>query len=186
MTLPEYLDVVDDTDRVIDQRTNADCHRLGLRHRTVHLEIYRDKNHQSILILQRRPAADEPGRWEIPDGHVRAGETYAAAAEREILEELGTVVPLQWQGKNENFSNNPHQFYNNREWVGIFQGEWNDEIKNLKLDPNEAVAARWIPVSEFYNLITAAPANFSSAARLWAKRYAHKFTSIPPPQSSAI
>lgn len=48
--------------------------------------------HQNQLLLVRRGRAPGEGLWSIPGGKVRAGESIAAAAEREILEETGVTI----------------------------------------------------------------------------------------------
>jgi len=44
------------------------------------------------VLLVRRGRAPQRGRWSIPGGRVEAGETLAAAVERELLEETGLSV----------------------------------------------------------------------------------------------
>jgi ADP-ribose pyrophosphatase YjhB (NUDIX family) len=48
--------------------------------------------HDGALLLVRRGHDPEAGRWSIPGGKVRGGETLAAAVEREVLEETGLPV----------------------------------------------------------------------------------------------
>jgi isopentenyl-diphosphate delta-isomerase type 1 len=85
----EIFDVVDENDQVIGQRTRGDVHRLGLRHRAVHVLIF---NHLGEVFLQKRsPTKDtHPGKWDSSSsGHLDVGETYDACAVREVMEELG-------------------------------------------------------------------------------------------------
>jgi acetyl-CoA carboxylase carboxyl transferase subunit beta len=44
------------------------------------------------VLLVRRGEPPEAGRWTLPGGRVEAGETLAAAVERELLEETGLEV----------------------------------------------------------------------------------------------
>lgn len=48
------------------------------------------KAHAVLLVRRANPPAR--GRWAIPGGSVRLGETLQAAAEREILEETGVAI----------------------------------------------------------------------------------------------
>lgn len=52
--------------------------------------VFRDPSRSSVLI-QRRDKPDEPvrGRWEVPSGKWRAGETLEEAVRREVREETG-------------------------------------------------------------------------------------------------
>src|SRR3990167_2771252 len=101
----DYLDVVDENDKVIDKKTFEECHAKGLRHRSVHLEIYSDENKSKILIVRRsKDKIHNQETLEIPGGHVWTGESYAEAAARDIKGELGLTIPLTQIAKEENNS----------------------------------------------------------------------------------
>lgn len=88
----EIFDVVNEQDDVIGQQIRREVHRLGLRHRAVHVLVF---NARSELFLQKRSMTKDtfPGAWDSSaSGHVDTGETYDACAVRELREELGLVV----------------------------------------------------------------------------------------------
>ena len=88
----EVFDVVDAADRVIGREFRGVIHRRGLLHRAVHLFWLRPDGN---LGLQRRSYAKDncPGQLSSScAGHVDSGETYLAAAVRELGEELGVRV----------------------------------------------------------------------------------------------
>ena len=60
------------------------------------------------LITQRRPAAVLPLLWEFPGGKVEAGESDAAALEREVLHRLGVDIDV---GKLISFVRHPYERY---------------------------------------------------------------------------
>lgn len=94
MPAGERVEVVDKDDRVVGAATLADCLSRGLLHRAVAVAIARPDGR---VILQQRSRRDawHPGRWTLScTGHVKEGETYAQAAARELLEELGIDAPL--------------------------------------------------------------------------------------------
>lgn len=47
-----------------------------------------------LLVAQRDRPPELAGRWELPGGKVAAGESDAAALQRELLEELGIDVSV--------------------------------------------------------------------------------------------
>lgn len=89
----EIFDVVDGNDRVVGRATRAETHRKRLFHRAVHVLVFDARGN---VLLQKRSAAKDtcPGLFSTScAGHVDSGEDYAAAAERELREELGISVP---------------------------------------------------------------------------------------------
>lgn len=90
----ELLAVVDQHDRIIDRRPRSEIHALALRHRAVHILVFNDLGQ---LLLQKRSMKKDlnKGLWDSSAaGHVDNGETYAACAPRELLEELGVSADL--------------------------------------------------------------------------------------------
>lgn len=88
----EIFDVVNDADVVIDRRPRSEVHRLGLKHRAVHVLIY---NARGELFLQKRSMKKDchPGTWDSSaSGHLDTGEDYDACAVREVREEIGLIV----------------------------------------------------------------------------------------------
>ncbi len=88
----EIFDVVDERDQVIGQSPRREVHRLGLRHRAVHVLVFNQLGH---LFLQKRSLRKDcfPGTWDSSaSGHLDRGETYDACAVRELAEEIGLVV----------------------------------------------------------------------------------------------
>ncbi len=77
------------TARVFGQATRGEVHRLGLRHRSVHVFLF---NSRGELFLQKRAVTKDtfPGCYDSSaSGHLDAGESYDACAAREMEEELG-------------------------------------------------------------------------------------------------
>jgi isopentenyl-diphosphate Delta-isomerase len=85
----EKVDLIDSKDRPVGVAPLRRCLEEGLLHRAVAVVVTRADGR---ILLQRRSRCDEwqPGRLTVScSGHVRAGETYAQAARRELAEELG-------------------------------------------------------------------------------------------------
>ena len=89
MVVDEIFDVVDERDEVTGRELRREVHRLGLRHRAVHVLVFNASGH---VFLQKRSKLKDtfPGAWDSSaSGHVDHGETYDACAVRELREEIG-------------------------------------------------------------------------------------------------
>jgi len=87
--MTELVDVVDAEDRVLCRLTRAKMRRDNLLHRAVYILV---RNTRGELFVHRRTESKDihPGHWDVTiGGVVAAGEEYAAAAERELHEEIG-------------------------------------------------------------------------------------------------
>ena len=89
----ELLDIVDEngtpTGAVIDRET---AHREGIRHRTAHLWLLRQREGRVQVLLQKRSMEKDsyPGCYDISSaGHIPAGVDFIPSALRELREELG-------------------------------------------------------------------------------------------------
>lgn len=95
----EIFDVVDEEDQVVASLPRERVHADYLRHRAVHILL---RNHAGEIFLQKRAPWKEinPNVWDSSAaGHLEAGETYEAAAHRELLEEVGVDTELRRLGK---------------------------------------------------------------------------------------
>lgn len=91
----EIFDVVNEHDECIGKELRAVVHRLGLRHRAVHILVF---NSRGELFLQKRSMTKDcfPGTWDSSaSGHLDCGESYDACAVRELREELNLTDPVQ-------------------------------------------------------------------------------------------
>lgn len=85
----EIFDVVNERDEVIGRETRANVHRLGLKHRAVHVLVF---NRRGEVFLQKRSMQKDtsPGKWDSSaSGHLNQGEDYDTCAVRELSEEIG-------------------------------------------------------------------------------------------------
>jgi isopentenyldiphosphate isomerase len=94
--MSELFDIVNEDDEVIGQAPRSTCHgNPDLIHRAVHVLVV---NRAGELLLQKRAGHKliQPGRWDSSaGGHLGVGESYLAAGQREMREEIGVEgVPL--------------------------------------------------------------------------------------------
>ena len=91
----ELVDIVDHDDNVLYQCTRKEMRAQVLRHRAVFIAVV---NSAGELLIHQRSAMKDlwPSWWDLAvGGVVSAGESYDAAALRELDEEVGvTGVPL--------------------------------------------------------------------------------------------
>src|SRR5258708_3806596 len=85
------LDVVSQNDKVIDLKTRTDVHRLGLRHREIHVWLFDGKH--NMYFQKRGLHRPSAGLLDATiGGHVNKGEEYLNAAIRETKEETGISI----------------------------------------------------------------------------------------------
>ena len=92
----EWVDVVDDDDRVVETLTRAQVRAENLHHRAVSIAVL---GSDGRLLVHRRALTKDvwPGMWDLAAGGVvAAGESYEEAAQRELVEELG-ITSKQWE-----------------------------------------------------------------------------------------
>lgn len=96
----ELFDVVDENDNVIGRAKRGEVHRnKNLIHRSIGVVIF---NRKGEIYLQRRSATKDtdPLKWTIScSGHVESGDTYEVTVKRELMEELGILIPFEYVTK---------------------------------------------------------------------------------------
>lgn len=99
----EWVDLVDDDDRVIGRASRSEMRAQRLQHRAVFIAVVSSAqvvpdSGRRLLVHRRAEHKDVwPGRWDLAvGGVVSSGESYDAAASRELAEEVGVrgVQPL--------------------------------------------------------------------------------------------
>ena len=102
------------------------------------------------------------GRWTVPGGGLKPGETPEEAVRREVAEEvgltLGAVQPLgRFQGREDHRHDTVH----------VFAAQV--EARSCTIDPGEILAARWFVVNALPPLADYAQQTFA----LWRKHQGH-------------
>ena len=161
----ELFDVVDEQDRVIGRERRDEVHARKLRHRAVHVLCF---DREGRVFLQRRSMLKDsaPGRWCAScSGHVDAGEDYAAAAVRELGEEIGAFVSgpealtpwLRLEARRET----------GMEFVWVYRVEHEGPFT---LHPAETMDGAWFTRAEVEQALRERPRDFAGSFRyLWAQ-----------------
>ena len=147
----EILDVVDETDRVIRREKRGIIHRIGLRHRAVHVFLF---NQRGELFIQKRSANKDtfPLCYDSSaSGHLDTGEDYDQCAFREIHEELGIQLPASLLARSLRITacaDTGQEFV----WAYWTQGDWQPVINRAEL-----TEGKYWPRMEIQQLITSHP-----------------------------
>ena len=159
----EIFDIVNEQDEVIGRNTRPEVHRLGLRHRAVHVLVF---NSRGKIFLQKRSMKKDcfPGAWDSSAaGHLDCGEDYDGCAVRELREELGIAPskPLQRLFKLSATRETGMEHV----WVYRCEAEG-----PFTLHPEEIDRGEWFAPEYLTNWINERPQDFASALIvIWRK-----------------
>jgi isopentenyl-diphosphate Delta-isomerase len=169
----EYFDVADEHDRTIGRELRSVVHARKLLHRAVHIFVL---NSRGELLLQLRSAIKD----EYPDcytssasGHLSAGETYDAAAPRELDEELGLAGPLERLHK---FPAGPQTSHEHTVLYRLVT----DAVP--RIDPQEIAAAEFHSFDEIAAMISREPDRFSPCFVTLFEWYQSRYNACGGPQ----
>jgi 8-oxo-dGTP pyrophosphatase MutT (NUDIX family) len=91
----EYLDIVNDDNKVIGNTSKNEVYEKKLNHRIVHILVINPKTKEIYWQKRSEYKSFLPGFYcTSAGGHVQSGESYFEAAKRELKEEIGLEVPI--------------------------------------------------------------------------------------------
>ena len=161
----EILDVVDADDLVVDAMERGEIHRKGLFHRSVHVFLLDEAGR---IYLQKRSfeKLEHPGKWDSSaSGHVDSGESYQAAAARELEEEIRVKASpepvLRVRGSEET----------GMEHSVLFQVRRRTTDPEPSPNPREILEGRFFGTGEIEAAIATEPETFSPSFRLLYRLY---------------
>ena len=137
--IEEFVDVIDETGRVVDSVTRAEMRAGNLLHRSVFIVV---RNDADELLAHRRADWKDvwPGAWDIAVGGVVAtGEAWDLAASRELAEELGISAELAYLGED------TFEDESVRELARIYQVRSDGPFT---FADDEIVEALWVPMAD--------------------------------------
>jgi 8-oxo-dGTP pyrophosphatase MutT (NUDIX family) len=135
----EWVDLVDLQNRAIGKATRREVRSLNLLHRGVGILC---RNSSGQVYVHRRTETKDvfPGLYDMfVGGVVASGESYDAAAKREILEELGIAGPAP-----DCLFDHLYQGPKNRSWIRVYRVLWDGPIVH---QTEEVAWGAWLPES---------------------------------------
>jgi isopentenyl-diphosphate delta-isomerase type 1 len=160
----DLIDVLSETGlRTGEILPRREIHRLGKRHRAVHLYLFNSKNE---LLLQRRAlTADHyPGVFSISVlGHVNAGEPSSATVRREIEEELGiNASQLKIDFLFSYFSEAVlNETYIDRQFNDVYVTRVEINLEQIRFDRSEVSEVKFVPFEDFREMVLNQVAGFA-------------------------
>ncbi|HWH90063.1 MAG TPA: NUDIX hydrolase [Pseudomonas sp.] len=145
----EQIAWVDEHDNLLGALVRSDLRERGLIGRGTYIMLF---NSAGELCVHRRTLSKAiyPGYWDVAaGGMVQADESYAESAARELEEELGV--------SGVELTAHDHFFFedvDNRLWCSAFSAVWDGP---LKLQPEEVLEARFMPIEQVMQEITQKP-----------------------------
>lgn len=136
----EWVDLINEEDRVLGRVTRAEMRRGNLWHRAVAVMC---ANTAGEIYVHRRTATKDvfPGLYDVfVGGVVGAGESYAHAAAREIEEELGVRGP-----DPEYLFKHRYEGTRSRSWTAVYRVTWDGPIQHQS---SEVAWGRFCSVGE--------------------------------------
>jgi 16S rRNA (adenine1518-N6/adenine1519-N6)-dimethyltransferase len=152
LTCDERFPVVDKNDRILRAASRSEVHANNLRHRAVHILIFKPAG--EVYLQQRSRWKDRhPLKWDSSAaGHVIAWESYDETARRELKEELGIAVSLT------KISKLPASERTDQEFICLYRGE---VVGNLSPNRTEIETAAFFPETIVDGWVAARPEDFA-------------------------
>lgn len=158
--MAEKIQIVDENDEPIGGSTRQEAWAKGSYYRLVQI-VLRDED-GNFLLQKRSPLkALFPNCWtNAASGHVDEGETYEISAPRELAEEIGVEVPLEFVGKFLVQKTMDDKIIN--QFNGVFEGRIPRDTK-FTIQPLEVSEVQWFTPEELKEKIATSPSEFTPA-----------------------
>ncbi len=172
--MSQLIDVLSDSGlRTGEILPRTQIHRLGKKHRAVHLYLFNSNNE---LLLQRRALTVDhaPGVFGISvTAHVDAGEFSAATVRREVAEELGLdATQLQIDFLFSFFQEAIlHETYIDRQFNDIYVTRADVASERIQFDRAEVAEVKFVSLERFQDL-------FSDPSSGYVQGYEHEWQDL--------
>jgi isopentenyl-diphosphate Delta-isomerase len=164
------IQVVDENDQPSGEASMHEAYEEGLIHRIVFVIV--EDTDGRILLQKRGPnVATSPNKWDISvGGHVDAGETYEAAALRELREELGYDKPVELQPLTKFYQDNVLDKWRLKRFNMAFRAVVSSDEK-FNPEPEEVSELKWLDVPAIKDLISHNPEQVANGLEACVKQY---------------
>ncbi len=155
----EFLEITDEDCNPIGILTREEIHKNKFYHKAVHIFLFNEKG--EIYLQKKAETMDEnPGLWSSSvSGHVRVGESFLTAAQRELKEELSIKVKLEEVLRVKPLENT------GRQCIVLFVGKI---LKEPQPNPLEIKESRFFSKEEVNALLKSNPEKFTPTFQfLW-------------------
>lgn len=154
----EQVVLVDEQNEVLGYMGKLEAHKKGLLHRAISVIVFNDKG--EMLVQQRALTKYHwAGIWSNSCcSHPRKNETFQAAAERRLQEELGIVTPLTEVFQFIYKACDEVSGLTEWEYDTVFTGEFNSPFE---FNASEVNAIKWMGVDELLVDMKSNPEEYS-------------------------
>lgn len=161
----ELIDIVDENNNIIRSAERDYVHEENLIHRSVHIFVF---NSAGYLFVQKRAATKKefPGKYDSSAaGHLDSGESYDAAARRELMEELSIDVPVRKMMELDACRATGNEF------VHFYTAGCDNEIK---IDRNEIEEGRFWSIESLKGAVKTEETSFTPAFVMLFEEYSQR------------
>jgi isopentenyl-diphosphate delta-isomerase len=154
----EMVVLVDEKNHVLGYVGKLEAHKKALLHRAISVIIFNSKG--EMLIQQRALSKYHwAGIWSNTCcSHPRKDETFQAAAERRLFEELGIKTPLKEEFHFIYKAYDEPSGLTEWEYDTVFTGVFDE---SFEFNPDEVAAVRWMKMDELLGDIEKNPEQYS-------------------------
>lgn len=158
------IPIVNEDDEIIGEEERSIIHQKGLKHREIHIWLVTPEKE---FIFQERGKNQDT--WpEFLDvtvgGHVDLStETYEECAQRELFEETGSTIPIEFITKTYSESFDPSTNTYNNAFRTTFAAIFNQDLKDLKLEEGKGVGFRKYSLQQLSNMSESEKSKFIPA-----------------------
>src|SRR5579859_7514132 len=155
-TMSDLIDVLTETGlRTGEILPRSEIHRLGKRHRAVHLYLF---NWENELLLQKRSITVDhfPGMYSISlTGHVASGEFSKQTLRRELTEELGPgIFQFHYDFMFSFFQEATlSETYIDRQFNDVYVAHADITLEQIAFDRSEVSEIKYVPFAQFQEMV---------------------------------